>query len=470
MEEKDKEEQKMFVDMGSECTFNLNTLYEEMQIVADKASAEYPIELTPILRDASHIYAFSIFFNNEPLAIVYTKEVEYGVASYVMFSYKGLHFRFIISAPSDNQYSVLSQKDYSQFLDTKISQAAAIQPRECTFSEVLELLKSECLSINEKIKRVLLSVANAHESDNKMISSFLSGISKTIGIKKVYSFTSSSKTFSFAPADEDKFFKMFFRKGSRARQICRYCSLESLYQILSNQTIRLNGLVGMNDKSEYKCAWDTFIKADYSDAEMEEQMDRAYIMSCSPSANKDNLEMWRLYGDDGKGVCLIFDVEEKYQPFILAHIVYDYTRDDKKKINDKRWSLLKELVEGLYEIGLPLKLASQNKWFSLMKSGDYCYEQEIRLLYIEPEGDHASKQWVLTKTNSIFNPFMQFDLLPKTEDGGIVIPLRLKGIILGPKCPEKEINVKQLDNMLRRDSELKKLNIEVSESEITNYR
>lgn len=470
MGEKDREEQKMSINMESEYTFNLNSLYEAMQIVANKASDDYPIEITAIGRESMPIYAFSVFFNHEPLALVFTKEVASELGAFIYFSFKDTHFKYIIQALSEEQYAVVSQNDYSKLLDTKVSQAATFEPQEITFSQVVDLLTSECLSINEKIKRVLLTVAKAHDADNKLISLFLVGVSKKIGIKKVYSYNSSSNTFSFTAIDEDRFFKMFFRKGSRARQICRYCGLESLYQILSNQTIRLNGLVGMNDKSEYKCAWDSFAKANYSEAEMEEQMNRVYIMSCSPSASRDDLEMWRLYGDDGKGVCLIFDVEEKHQPFILAQIIYDYIRDGKKKLNDKRWSLLKQLSDGLNEIGVPLKLKNQNKWFSLMKSGDYCYEEETRLLYIEPEGDHVSKNWVLTKTNSIINPYVQFELLRKKKDEDLVIPLKLKGIILGPKCPEKEINVKQLDSMLKRDPELRKLDIKVSISEITNYR
>ncbi len=459
----------MSINMESESVLNLNSLYEAMQIVARKASEEYPIEITPIGGETLPIYAFSVFFAYEPLAIVFTKDVANNIAALMMFSFKDIQFKYIIRALSDEKYSVASQNDYSKLLDTKVSQVSNIQPQEYTYSQVLEFLKSECLPLNEKLKRTIISVANSFK-ENRSLTKFLLRIANKIGRDSAYSYSKEAKTFHFSPKDEDEFHRLFFSRGVYVRYICRYCSLESLYQILSNQTIRMNGLVGMNDKSEYRYAWESFWGKEDGVNEMENQMNRTYIMSCSAISSKDNLEMWRLYGDDGKGVCLIFEVKKPTAPFILARTIYEFTNDGKRNINDNKWTILKKLTGELKSIGLPLRLENQNKWLSFLKSGDYWYEQEIRLLYAEPEGDHLSKQWVLTKNNSIINPYVQFDLLPKEIDKGIVIPLSLKGIILGPKCPEKEINIKQLENMLGRDPELKEFDVKVSISEITNYR
>ena len=180
--------------------------------------------------------------------------------------------------------------------------------------------------------------------------------------------------------------------------------------------------------------------------------------------------MWRLYGDDGKGVCLIFDVDKPKAPLLLAKTIYEFTRERGRKQIDKRWQLLKQLTTELQDIGLPLKINNPNKWLPFFKSGDYYYEREVRLLYEESDQDHLSHNWVLNNANSIFTPYIQFNLLDKIEQETATFPLKLKGIILGPKCQEKDMNVKQIINMLQRDSSLRTLNVNIQLSEITNYR
>ena len=87
--------------------------------------------------------------------------------------------------------------------------------------------------------------------------------------------------------------------------------------------------------------------------------------------------------------------------------------------------------------------------------------------------------WVLTYTHTILNPIIDFQL------NSSVFPIQLKEIMLGPKCPEQEINKVQLEEMLRQkrkhirknnkdssksriDSKLDKINIELSS--IKHYR
>lgn len=270
--------------------------------------------------------------------------------------------------------------------------------------------------------------------------------------------------------DEDKLHRLFLTNGARFKQVCRYCTLETLFQMLSNQNIRMYGLAGMNDKSEYKYACDCFLRGNQPTEETEDSINRTYVLSCSSIEQKDSLEMWRLYGDDGKGVCLIFDVDKPKAPLLLAKTIYEFTRERGRKQIDKRWQLLKQLTTELQDIGLPLKINNPNKWLPFFKSGDYYYEREVRLLYEESDQDHLSHNWVLNNANSIFTPYIQFNLLDKIEQETATFPLKLKGIILGPKCQEKDMNVKQIINMLQRDSSLRTLNVNIQLSEITNYR
>ena len=232
-------------------------------------------------------------------------------------------------------------------------------------------------------------------------------------------------------------------------------------------------LAGMNDNSEYRYAWDCFFREELPLDETEDCINCTYVLSCSSMKQKDSLEMWRLYGDDGKGVCLIFDVDKPENPLLLAKTIYEFVHENGRKKLDNKWRLLKHLTTELNNIGIPLKLRNQNKWLPFFKSGDYHYENEVRLLYEENDESnnfHTSHDWVLNNANSIFTPYVQFDLSDKGEQQKTTFPLKLKGIVLGPKCPEKEMNAKQIKNMLRRDPSLQRLNIDIQVSKITNYR
>ena len=448
---------------------NLSTLYAQMQHIAKNVETDLNVQITPGDGGASPS-CFAIKVDEKYAILIFTKEIRNKLLPLLLTVFKDFSFNYYIQQSLDNEYIVASKTDFENLnnIDYDVTKR---KPFILTQAEVIEFLQLACRPINEKIITAFNTIADEHIKDNKAISLFLRRVAKKIGKNSSYNYNNSNNTFIFTDNDEKVFNHLFFVKGTRVKQICRYCSLSSLYQILSNQTIRLNGLVGMNDKSEYKYAWETFFGGEDGN-EMEKQMNHTYIMSCSSISSKDDLEMWRLYGDDGKGVCLIFDVNKYYPPFALAQTIYSYTRQDKKQEEDQKWLLLKQLTDELKDIGLPLQLKNQNKWLPFLKSGDYYYEEEIRLLYDESENNHISKRWVLTDGNSIFNPYVQFDLLPKTdgEGEGIVIPLTLKSIILGPKCPEKEINVKQLANMLERDPALSNLKIEVTGSKITNYR
>ena len=449
--------------------YTLDTLYKDVHNLVETGSSERRIEITPIAGD-NPIICFTVFVDHEPLAIIFNKAASHYLAVLKVTALKDVSFKYYIQQELDGTFTVVHPSDLADLQDEKLSVVRRKIAKTYTHSQLRDFLQLEFQTKSYKIARILKSVAKTHNSDNRAISRFLSKISDKIGVDPAYLYPEEKGSFAFSKDDEKEFHRLFFLNGSHVKKICRYCSLESLYQMLSNQTIRLNGLVGMNDKSEYRYAWNTFFGDDESTKEMEEEMNRTYIMSCSSMNQKDDLEMWRLYGDDGKGVCLIFEVATPNFPFILAKTIYEYTRDGKMKIKDTKWEMLKQIVDELKGIGCPLEFSDQNKWLSFLKSGDYCYEQEVRLLYAEPKGTHKSKQWVLTKTNSILNPYVEFDLLRKKKGAGNIIPLTLQGIILGPKCAEKEVNAKQIENLLLRDDLLNKMNIEVQVSEITNYR
>ena len=110
------------------------------------------------------------------------------------------------------------------------------------------------------------------------------------------------------------------------------------------------------------------------------------------------------------------------------------------------------------------------------KASAYAIESEIRLLVIRDKKiADVKRDWVMTYTNSVVNPIITFNL----EDERL--PLRLKKVVLGPNCPEKETNQYQLQSLLKAcveklrtrsgDEAAERLaDVEILLSTIDNYR
>ena len=190
--------------------------------------------------------------------------------------------------------------------------------------------------------------------------------------------------------------------------IYHYCSVETFMKILETKSIWLSHVQTTNDgledrmfvaacerilkkhkeeDSQYTTLLtkllDTFIK----------KVDFPYI-ACF-THNKDLLSQWRAYGDDGKGVCIGFDLSSfsymdllhqlhgPSKPIVLIDAVSYHDKDDaliekflsvsdilREKYNyDSEEQILHKLVMGLEELSI------------FTKSEAFSEEEEIRMVY-----------------------------------------------------------------------------------------
>lgn len=247
---------------------------------------------------------------------------------------------------------------------------------------------------------------------------------------------------SFTEKNESIFFNSILSLNKNTKTIYRYTSLKTLFSILETQKYRMCGLAGMNDKTE-KDYFDNYI------GKSSEVENNIFISSCS--LLRDDLTMWRLYGDDGNGVCLAFEIpKEMPTDFNLLKIDYG----DKSKKHEKI-DLLKELLNCNFAF------KDLNRWKHFFKGYEYKKEREIRLLFCNKSSYKSiERNWIITSKSNIINPVID---LPLNE----IFPLTLKSIRLGPKFPEKILNINQLKEMLN-DKKLEK--VKIYKSKITSYR
>lgn len=246
---------------------------------------------------------------------------------------------------------------------------------------------------------------------------------------------------------EAKFWNSIFNK--KVTTIYRYVSLDTIFESIKKANIRMNGIVGMNDSSEISY-FDEYCYG--KKIPSYKFLDNVYISSCTEL--KDNLTMWRLYGDDAKGVCLEFEVKDNISSAFLLHPV-NYPDKGEKNSN---LEMIKKMIN------LEFHFEHVDKWKYFFKARDYAVEEEVRLLYIDDGKGviNSKKDWVKTNDTSIINPVIDFGI---TESE---FPLTLKTIFVGPKCPEKETNIEQLKELIA--SKKLSINVNVVPSKIKNYR
>jgi hypothetical protein len=146
--------------------------------------------------------------------------------------------------------------------------------------------------------------------------------------------------FMLTPPYERLFFcSLLGSTSGTPKRLCRYTSLASLFRSLSEKQQSMCSTVCMNDKTENDYA-QKFISEAMPQSNVISRLQTrttsvnadtfSFILSGSRMSKKDDLNMWRLYGDDSKGVCLWYKVDDELpEHFFLAKVsdaqrIYDY--------------------------------------------------------------------------------------------------------------------------------------------------
>lgn len=241
----------------------------------------------------------------------------------------------------------------------------------------------------------------------------------------------------FSEIDECSFFKRLL--DIEERVVYRYVPFETLFSMLKGKSYRMCGLAGMNDKTEINY---------FGPNKTDKVENDIYISSCS--SLEDNLMMWRLYGDDARGACLVFTIREDYsKKFDIFKVSYAKDKEHREM----------KLIKDLCDKGFVFR--NLKKWKHFFKPKEFENEKEVRLIFTDDYLNISlNRNWVKTNDHSIINPIIDFSL---TDE---FFPLRLDTIVLGPKFPEKELNKNQLEEMVKSLG----LNIHVENSKIECYR
>jgi len=274
---------------------------------------------------------------------------------------------------------------------------------------------------------------------------------------------------------ENRLFKILIDEVNQNELIYRYTNLDTVFATIDKQSLRLNGIAGMNDISEVGYV-ETYLDRNFVPFKTPkdvDQLNKRFIL-CS-STLKDDLMQWRLYGDDCKGGCLVFRLNEQKDIPGLQIRKINYGIEIDGENYHPELELIAHIVD-FVKVNLQdsFQFRSLSIWKHFFKSFEYAPENEVRLLLIQNDQNNIKgeafngfnphsldKKWCLTTSHKILNPFMIIDL----NDNAL--PLELTELILGPKCPEIVMNQTQFAQLL---GEKKIGNVKVKISRIKNYR
>lgn len=271
-------------------------------------------------------------------------------------------------------------------------------------------------------------------------------ISQKLHINRELPLYDKGETLGFSEDDEIFLWEQIIGTSPK-KPLCRYTSLESVVKMLTNGTIRMNGLAAMNDTTETSLY--EHIVHHKRNAQIPNNI---FISSCS--TKEDDLTMWRLYGDDGKGACLVFELDtEPESDFIISPICY--VNSDVKKTLKAIGELIRQNV----------KLTYENINSHCLKPIAYKEENEVRILYNSSANKSIETNWSVSPDYSIVNPYIEVRLDVNTQKN-----LKLKKIILGPTCPNRKLNKNQISRLLKETEVYHENNAVCELSKINCYR
>lgn len=210
--------------------------------------------------------------------------------------------------------------------------------------------------------------------------------------------------------------------------LCKYVSFGTYMNMLKNRTFRINSITSMNDTSESFFLGEFLCNIYQSKEERyKETINNHNTFITSLSKLYDSALMWRLYGDNGKGVCLVFDVKSaEVKPILYIG----------RKV--PRYQKLRTAIQNLNKKGINIFIHDIENQRFYVKSDQFDYEEEYRLL-------HSSDDISYTQYEDLISYYKDL----KIDEKGYIpeLGIRIEEIIVGANLPQREVNYPLLVNL-----------------------
>lgn len=334
------------------------------------------------------------------------------------------------------------------------------------FDKVLETIKSGLPALGdiptiEQISSAIIEAATkVRLKQGKAIKTF---VEKTRTRSLFKTDANTGKIEFSTPAAEDSFFSHLLN-GNIPSKLCRFTTRHNLFLLFKDGKQNMCSIVCMNDKSEETYA-DKKIGWDESWGDVHLENNNCFILSLVPQDKSDDLTMWRLYGDDAKGVCLNYEIKEKQRgrklkgDFYISCISYGESEKTHRELDFLRDVSLININHWQF------KFNRWHIWKHFFKSFRFKDEKEVRLLYLSDDKKKEEKQWIENSESGIVSKMLLFPMIPTDT-----FPLKLTNVIVGPKAPEPRKIAEQFGFIVSQEWKAYSTPILIRQSDIKEYR
>lgn len=335
----------------------------------------------------------------------------------------------------DCRYGIVATETEYLLVDNRTSEAL---PR--TLDAISEILTSHSVGKQDKgpsFSRIVNAIKDYAQENLREFSSLI-----------YYNEDNHKYYFDSIETENDFFRALIKNKNKKSPHFYRYMSMRSAFYTLRDKKYRMNSIVGMNDRSEISFYDQKVLGKRKQSGKVPE---RIFLSSFSALGDED-LTMWRLYGDDGRGICMVFNVEGEFNDGIFNSVYYTKGKEDP----------VKTLLRSLTHYGLTFNNISI--WKHFFKPAEYAKEEEFRVILSLPKCALTNKDkggWDIADSSKIISPYVLWDMTSPD------FPLKLEKVILGPKCPESELNKRLIKKLLEKTQFS---GVEITCSSIKTYR
>lgn len=401
----------------------------------------------------NHRQDIAILYNREVIAFIECKRIaqefveSFHVRYWLTPLFRNQEARYYFVADKSECY-LFSPDNY---VPQRLTLSAAITIIVSTRGDGLDLPSVE------NVQSILKDIAREHKLLEK-IRRFADGL-KVEDIEKGI----SSSTYSFSTGKEDELFLILLERVTGSK-LCRYTSIDSLYELFKNEKQNMCNIVCMNDRGEYSYA-DNYVFGRYPQIGTNDfnELDNCFILSLLDKSQEDNLTMWRLYGDDAKGACITYEANRHimggiYNQFFLAKVSYGQLNKKHPKLE-----FIKALIKALSLRGWGFTLKRWNIWKHFFKSHLFAVENEVRLMYYDAPVSRRKEdgyEWIKNPESQIVSKMQLFTF----EN----FPMRVEYARVGPNCHEAQLLARQFETMAKSTLSLNKVFVDFSK--IEDYR
>lgn len=222
-------------------------------------------------------------------------------------------------------------------------------------------------------------------------------------------------------------------------QIIHYTNIQSYCNIINSQLIRLYDCNNLNDSREIELGLKR-IGFQTEEKWIEDLKRFHFVFSASEYKGKDDFNMWRLYGDNGFGVALVFEIDKNFQKWNGIHLSkVSYSEED------NNLHLIKEFIKFHNEFQeknkLFIKVPSLIPLLSAFQKNDiWSIEREFRLVAtcIYDKNNLRAKSSMLES----INPFLKNTLTQSVNNAGKLVSYL-----------ELPITEKYIENRLKKETD-----------------